>query len=123
VDLAGTSPRNKGKSYTDPMDWPVICRVWVRENKDPDLTAILKRTNFGEFDGADSVKSWSMTEFLLGQHKDKFVEFLMALRELGGKEEGKVVQGGVVEAALKKTWGWTINDLDYRWKQYVKVAY
>ncbi|MBI3857880.1 MAG: hypothetical protein HY293_19555, partial [Planctomycetes bacterium] len=126
VDLAGTSPRNKGKNYSDPGDWPVICRVWVRENKDPDMTAIMKRVNFGEFDGADAIKSWSMVEFLLGQHREKFVEFLMALKELNETKEdknGKVVEGGLVEAALKKVWGWTIGDLDYRWKQYVKVAY
>jgi hypothetical protein len=120
VDLAGTSPLNKGKNYSDPADWPVICRVWVRENKDPDLTAILKRTNFGEFDGADAVKSWSMIEFLLAQHRDKFIEFLVLLKESG---DGKPVEGLIVETALKKVWGWTINDLDYRWKQYVKVAY
>ena len=120
VDLAGTSPQNKGKNYSDPADWPVICRVWVRENKDPDLTAILKRTNFGEFDGADAVKSWSLVEFLLAQHREKFIEFLMALKE---SNEGKPAEGLIVEGALKKVWGWTINDLDYRWKQYVKVAY
>jgi hypothetical protein len=124
VDLAGTSPQNKGKNYSDPADWPVICRVWVRENKDPDLTSILKRTNFGEFDGADAVKSWSMVEFLLAQHREKFIEFLTTLHDLHEPKEGKaVVEGGIVEAALKKVWGWTINDLDYRWKQYVKVAY
>jgi hypothetical protein len=122
VDLAGTSPQNRGKSYSDPADWPVICRVWVRENKDPDLTAIMKRTNFGEFDGADAVKSWSLVEFLLAQHREKFTEFLVALRDLGRDKDVKV-EGGIVESALKKVWGWTINDLDYRWKQYVKVAY
>jgi hypothetical protein len=122
VDLAGTSPQNKGKNYSDPADWPVICRVWVRENKDPDMTAIMKRTNFGEFDGADAVKSWSLVEFLLAQHKDKFIEFLATLRDLSQKD-AKGIEGGIVETALKKVWGWTINDLDYRWKQYVKVAY
>src|SRR6185295_5405710 len=103
VDLAGTSPLNKGKNYSDPADWPVICRVWVRENKDPDLTAILKRTNFGEFDGADAVKSWSMVDFLLAQHRDKFIEFLMALKEAGEKP----TEGLIVEGALMKVWGWT----------------
>jgi hypothetical protein len=112
VDLAGTSPKNKGKNYTDVADWPVICRVWVREGKDPDLTTILKRTNFGEFDGADAVKSWSLVEFLLGQHREKFITFLQQFKE--GKD---------VEQSLKEVWGWTINDLDYRWKQYVKVSY
>jgi hypothetical protein len=112
VDLAGTSPKNKGKNYSDPNDWPVVCRVWVREDRDPDLTTILNRTNFGEFDGADAVKSWSLVEFLLGQHREKFIIFLQQFRE--GKD---------VEAALKEVWGWSINDLDYRWKQYVRIAY
>jgi len=112
VDLAGTSPKNKGKNYTDPADWPVVCRVWVREGRDPDLTTIMKRTNFGEFDGADAVKSWSLVEFLLAQHREKFIGFLQQFKE--GKD---------VDAALKDAWGWTINELDYRWKQYVRVAY
>ena len=120
VDLAGTSPRNKGKSYTDPADWPVVCRVWVREGKDPDMTAIMKRTNFGEFDGADAIKSWSMVEFLLSQHRDKFIEFLQSLKESDEEKTGKVKD---IEVVLKGVWGWTINDLDYRWKQYVKMAY
>jgi len=112
VDLAGTSPKNKGKNYTDPADWPVVCRVWVREGRDPDLTTILKRTNFGEFDGADAVKAWSLVEFLLAQHRDKFIVFLQQFKD--GKD---------VETALKEAWGWTVSDLDYRWKQYVKIAY
>ena len=58
--------------------------------------------------------------FILAQHREKFIEFLMALKD---GNEAKGAEGLIVEAALKKTWGWTIHDLDYRWKQYVKVAY
>ena len=63
-----------------------------------------KRTNFGEFDGADAVKAWSLVEFLLAQHREKFIAFLQLFKD--GKD---------VEAALDETWGWTISDLDYRW--------
>ncbi len=112
VDLAGTSPQNKGKNYSDPADWPVVCRVWVRENKDPELTAILKCSNFAELDGAETVKGWSLVEFLLAEHKAKFIEMLLALK------------GGVdIDAALNTVWGWSVADLDFRWKQYVKTAY
>jgi hypothetical protein len=57
------------------------------------MTAIMKRINFGEFDGADAVKSWSMVDYLLAQHRDKFIEFLMALKELSDPKENKVVDG------------------------------
>jgi hypothetical protein len=112
VDLAGTTPQNKGKNYSDPSDWPVVCRVWVRENKDPELMAILKCDNFAELDGAETVKAWSLVEFLLAEQRPKFIEFLGALK------------GGVdVETALRSVWGWTVADLDFRWKQYVRTAY
>jgi len=112
VDLAGTSPKNKGKNYSDPTDWPVICRVWVRENKDPDLTAVIKCTNMAELDGAEVVKAWSIVEFLLAEHRLKFLEFLKVVKR--EKDD---------EKALKAVWGWSITDLDYRWKQYVRVTY
>jgi hypothetical protein len=112
VDLAGTSPENKGKNYSDPADWPIVCKVWVRENKDPDINAVLKATNVQELDGAETVKGWSIVEFLIAEHREKFVEFCKALG--GGKD---------AEAALKEVWGWTPGDLDMRWKAYVKMAY
>jgi tetratricopeptide (TPR) repeat protein len=112
VDLAGTTPQNKGKNYSEPADWPVVCRVWVRENKDPDITAILKCTNFAEIDGAETVKAWSLVEFLLAEHRPKFVELLSQLKA-----------DAEPEAAFREVWGWTIQDLDFRWKQYVRVTY
>jgi hypothetical protein len=112
VDLAGTSPENRGKNYTQPEDWPIVCKVWVRDGKDPDINAIVKATNFAELDGAESVKAWSLVEFLIAEHRDKFIAFCEALSE--GKD---------VEVALKSAWGWSTSDLDQRWKAYVKMAY
>ncbi|HEX7898722.1 MAG TPA: hypothetical protein VF950_13245 [Planctomycetota bacterium] len=112
VDLAGTSPENKGKNYTQPEDWPIVCKVWVRDGKDPDINAIVKCTNFAELDGAEAVKSWSLVEFLLAEHRDKFIAFC---KELSGDKD--------LETALKTAWGWSTSDLDQRWKQYVKMAY
>jgi hypothetical protein len=112
VDLAGTSPKNQGRSYTNPEDWPIVCKVWVRDGKDPDINAIVKCTNFAELSGAEAVKSWSLVEFLLAEHREKFIAFGKALGE--GKD---------IEAALKSAWGWSPADLDQRWKAYVKMAY
>lgn len=112
VDLAGTSPENKGKNYTQPEDWPIVCKVWVRDGKDPDINAIIKCTNYAELDGAEAVKAWSLVEFLLAEHRDKFIDFCKAL----GEDKD-------VETALKTAWGWSPADLDQKWKQYVKMAY
>lgn len=112
VDLAGTSPENRGKNYSDPADWPIVCKVWVREGKDPDINAVLKATNVAELDGAETVKGWSLVEFLVAEHRAKFTQLCKLLGE-----------GHDIEAALKAVWGWTTADLDFRWKSYVKMAY
>jgi hypothetical protein len=112
VDLAGTSPENRGKNYSDPADWPIVCKVWVREGKDPDINAVLKASNVAELDGAETVKGWSIVEFLIAEHRAKFTAFCKLLG--AGKD---------VETALKETWGWSTADLDFRWKSYVKMAY
>jgi hypothetical protein len=112
VDLAGTTPGSEGKNYQDPKDWPIVCKVWVREGKDPDLTTILKRTNLAELTGAETVKAWSVVEFLLSEHHAKFMALLHELKE-----------GAEIDKALKTVWDWSIGDLDYRWTRYVKTNY
>ncbi len=112
VDLAGTSPQNRGKNYQDPDDWPVVCKVWVREDKDPEMLAILKCTNVQELDGAETVKAWSLVEFLITEHRDKFIEVCKALG-----------QGADVEKAFKQVFDWSVETLDRRWKAYVKASY
>jgi tetratricopeptide (TPR) repeat protein len=112
VDLAGTSPQNRGKNYQDSDDWPIVCKVWVRENKDPEILAILKCTNVQEMDGAETVKAWSLIEFLITEHREKFVALCKSI--------GSDVD---VEKALKEIFDWSVEDLDRRWKSYVKSSY
>ncbi len=111
VDLAGTTPGSRGKNYQDPTNWPIVCKVWVREGKDPDINAILKCDNLAELDGAETVKAWSLVDFLLVEHREKFIELCKALKE------------GKPEEALKSAFGWSVADLDQRWKVYVKSSY
>ena len=111
VDLAGTRTENQGKRFTQPEEWPSICKVWVRDGTDPDLAAVLKCTSFAELDGAETVKGWSLTDFLLAEHREAFGRFIEALR---GKD---------VEAAAKEAFGWTLPELDERWRAYVRANY
>jgi tetratricopeptide (TPR) repeat protein len=111
VDLAGTTPGSRGKNYQDPTNWPIVCKVWVREGKDPDINAILKCDNLAELDGGETVKAWSLVDFLLVEHREKFIELCKGLKNSN------------VEKALKEAFGWSIADLDQRWKTYVKACY
>ncbi len=111
VDLAGTTQGSRGKNYQDPANWPIVCKVWVREGKDPDINAILKCENLAELDGAETVKAWSLVDFLLVEHREKFIELCKALKESD------------IEKALKESFGWSIADLDRRWRSYVKSSY
>ena len=113
VDLAGTSPgAGENKNLKDPANWPVILKVWVREGKDPNIDAVVKATNLAEFDGPESIKGWSLVDFLLAEHHDKFLDLCKALK-----------QGAALEEALKAVWGWTSADLDMRWKRFVTATY
>ncbi len=111
VDLAGTTPGSRGKNYQDPTNWPIVCKVWVRDGDDPDINAILKCENLAELDGAETVKAWSLVDFFLVEHRERFLEFCKALSESNP------------EKALKDTFGWTMSDLDHRWRVYVKSSY
>ncbi len=112
VDLAGTGPKSDGKNYQDPEHWPVVCKVWVRDGKDPEINAILKCDNLAELSGAETVKAWSIVDFLITDHKEKLVGLCAKL-----KAETPV------EEAFRSVFNWSLGDLDTRWKAYVKVSY
>ncbi len=112
VDLAGTTPGSDGKNYQDPEDWPLVCKVWVRDGRDPDINAVVRCTNLAELNGAETVKAWSLVDFLLGEHREKFINLLEALSE-----------GATIDAALNSVFGWTPEVLDSRWRNFVKVSY
>jgi tetratricopeptide (TPR) repeat protein len=113
VDLAGTSPGAADvKDLRDPANWPVIVKVWVREGKDSNIDKVLKCTSLADFTGPDCIKAWSLIEFLLAEHREKYLAFCRSLKGGANLEEG-----------LKGIWGWTTTDLDQRWKHYVRTTY
>ena len=107
------SGTGEGKASKDPKDWPFIIRTFVKEGKDPDINAVLKCINFAEFSGPETVKAWSLVDFLMADHREKFIEFCKDLR--ASTDNG--------ESSFKKIFGWTPQDLDNRWRAYAKQAY
>ena len=113
VDLASTSPgTGEVKDLKDPNNWPVILKVWVREGKDSNIDKVLKCTSLADFTGPDTLKAWSLVEFLFSEHHPKFIELCHELKK-----------GVGIEEALKSVWAWTTSDLDQHWKHYVKSTY
>ena len=112
VDLT-KSGTGQQKASKDPKDWPFIIRTFVKEGKDPDINAVLKCANFAELDGPETVKAWSIIDFLMSDHREKFIEFCKDLR--ASTDNG--------ESSFKKVFGWTPQDLDNRWRAYAKQAY
>ena len=99
MDLAGTSPgAGEHKNLRDPANWPVILKVWIREGKDPNIDSVIKCTNLADFDGPKSIKGWSLVEFLLSEHHEKFLDLCKALKK-----------GAGIEEALRTVWGWSTS--------------
>jgi hypothetical protein len=113
VNLAGTGSGGE-KNLQNPEDWPLVIRTWIKESKDPSIAEVFKCREVAELSGAETVKGWSIIDFLMTEHRDKFLDYCSKLR--GQKEEED-------EKTLQEVFGWTLEDLDLRWKTYARASY
>ncbi len=60
-----------------------------------------------------SVKSWSMISWLFDKHREKFMKWLM----LAGREQMEQ------NKAFEEVFGWTFEQVDEEWRNYVKENY
>jgi hypothetical protein len=70
------------------------------------------RKKLNDLDYADLAKSWSLVDFLITEHRDQFHEYLQKVR--GYPDD---------ETAFREIFGWSINDLESKWKDYVLKTY
>jgi hypothetical protein len=113
TDLAGTGGGGE-KNYQNPEDWPLVIRTWVRESKDPSMLEVFKCSHLSELSGAETVKAWSLVDFLVTEHREKFIEYLSKVR--GQRMEDD-------EKTLKEVFGWALEDFDLRWRTYARSSY
>ena len=113
VDLAGTGTGNSGKNYQDPKNWPFVIKTWIKEGKDPAIEGLIKCANWAELDGAETVKAWSICDFLIAEQREKFIDFMQVLKS--DKDSG--------ESAFNRVFGWSLADLDARWKGWARTTY
>ena len=113
TDLAGTGGGGE-KNYQNPEDWPLVLRTWVRESKDPNILEVFKCHHLSELSGAETVKAWSLVDFLVTEHRERFIDFLSKIRGQRMDDD---------EKTLKDVFGWTLEDFDLRWRTYAKSSY
>ncbi|MBI2900160.1 MAG: hypothetical protein HYY17_08235 [Planctomycetes bacterium] len=112
VELSSTGTGEE-KDPRKPEGWPRLVRAAVVEERDPHIHGVLKCLNYQELSTMETIKAWSLVDFLLLEHRAKFVEFCKDLR--GAEDNG--------EKSLAKVFGWTIEELDAKWREWVAVAY
>ena len=113
TNMAGTGGGSE-KNLQNADDWPLVLRTWIKDGKDPNIAEVFKCKSIAELSGPETVKAWSLVEFLVVEHRERLIEFFSKIR--GQKEEED-------EAMLKEVFGWTLDDFDTRWKTYARTAY
>ena len=114
TNMAGTGSGGGDRDYSRMEDWPLIIRTLIKEAKDPPMIEVFKCKDFAELSGAEAVKAWSMVDFLVTEHREKFLEFLSKIR--GQKEEED-------EKTLNEVFGWSLDAFDTRWRVYARASY
>jgi hypothetical protein len=72
----------------------------------------LRTKDLNSLDYADLAKCWSLVDFFLTEHREKFQEYV---RKCGAHQDE--------EAALREVFGWDGAALDDAWAEYVKTNY
>jgi tetratricopeptide (TPR) repeat protein len=107
----GQSPGG-AKKWGDSDSWKELVKAEVVAGNDPDLRTFFK-TPISNLQYGASVKAWSMISWLFDKHREKFMEWLSAVGK-GGREQPK---------AMEEIFGWTFEECDAKWRQYVREHY
>lgn len=111
--MQDTSVKGGSKNFKEGAKWRTNIRDMVMEKTDSDINAVFK-ADIAQLIGDKTVKGWSICDFLIHDHYDRFLEFIERLRK-DPTDNG--------EKALKETFDWTLEELDDRWRAYVRSTY
>ena len=115
VNLAGTTAKGgTGKSFQRPGNWGIQLKAMIREGEDPSILEVVNATNFAQFSAEETVKGWSLCDFLMSDHKKKFIQLMDTLRT-----DEKMT----AEVAFKKVFKWSLEDLNQNWKSFALANY
>lgn len=111
--IGETAVKGRSKNFKDGSKWRSITRDMVTEMTDPDINSVLK-AKMSELTGDKTIKAWSILDFMIHDHYDKFLELIERLSK-DRTDEG--------EKAIQEVFEWSLQDLDDRWRAYVRSTY
>jgi hypothetical protein len=106
-----TVARNERTVPRTSAEWPATVRDWVQDGRDPDLAGLWNCRKWSDFDTGALVKAWSLCEFLIVEHGARLGELMIKMRASPEHED---------EHSLKAVFGWSLRELDERWRYYVR---
>jgi tetratricopeptide (TPR) repeat protein len=112
VALGGyDNPAGGFKDWGDSQNWKELIKKEVVEHADPDLRVFHAMTT-ATLPYNASVKAWSMISWLFDKHREKFMQWLVAVGQ--ETEQAK---------AFEEIFGWMFEEVDEQWRAYVKENY
>lgn len=105
--------------------WAPEVRKLVARDEAASFAALLRRMSFAELSFEDHLVVWSKVQFLIETDREKFGRFLTALksrRTKDGYPDGSNLDDAQREA-FKDIWGWTLQQAERRWVDWVLETY
>ncbi|MBI3269680.1 MAG: protein kinase [Planctomycetes bacterium] len=99
------------RQFPDPRLWPAAVRKAARQGGAGDLRVLYSRTLSG-MDAGALLQAWSVVDFLLARHRGAFLRYL-----------GRVGRGEDPERATSHCLGWTYEEMEDAWREYVWESY
>lgn len=106
-------------------NWPGEVRKMVAAGDIVPFTQLLYRKSFAELDFDDHLMAWSKIDFLIKTDPVKFGQFITTLksrRDERGYSDGSKMDDAQRDA-LKKYYGWTWQQAEDQWKEWVLANY
>jgi tetratricopeptide (TPR) repeat protein len=100
------------KDWGQSENWKDLVKKEVLEAGDPDIRMIFK-IQIKDLQYNQSVKAWSVISWLFDKHREKFMQFLEAIGH-GGKDQ---------ESAFQEVFGWSLEEVDIAWREFVRENY
>jgi len=100
------------KEWGKSENWKALVKEEVVKTADPDIR-MFYGLRWGQLQYNASVKSWSLITYLFDKHRDKFMEWCEAVGN-GNREQ---------EESMKEILGWSFEELDNAWREYVRENY